>query len=44
MTTAEMEALAADLEWRMRVPPEQLAHTVDTRGCTCSACVPKATR
>jgi hypothetical protein len=41
MTTAEMQALKADLERRMSVPPAQLAHTVQTSGCTCPSCARK---
>jgi hypothetical protein len=47
MTTAEMEALKADLEWRMTVPPAQLAHTVETGRCTdprCTSCTPRTKR
>lgn len=38
MTNAEMQAQIADLTWRMTVPPSQLAHTVQTSGCTGPCC------
>lgn len=42
MTVPEMKDALATLDREMKSPPRGIAHPVQTRDCTCPACVRKA--